>query len=256
MYAGASTAADYHRAVDTPPYLLPFVLATPDAERQRRGNVDLYLPAATEPRPVVVFVHGGPIAVDLTPTPRDWPGYLGYGANVAARGAVAAVIDHRLYGVDAYPTAAQDVADAVQRIRDDPRVDADHVALWFFSGGGLHMAPWLSEVPEWLRCVAASYPVLDVPPEAGVDPTYRPIDAVTGAAGLPIILSRAGLERPALLDGVDAFAAAARSAGVRLTVIDVPHGHHGFDQIDHSDESRAAVGEALDHVLAAITPLP
>jgi len=242
--------------METPPYLQPFVLDTPAARRERIGNIDLYLPEMSEPRPAVVFVHGGPIPPDLTPTPRDWPSYRGYGANVAARGVVGVTLDHRLHGPEAYPDSAADVVEAVRLVREDPRVDAERIALWFFSGGGLLMAPWLREVPPWLRCVAATYPVLDAPPEAGVDPAYRPIETVTGAAGLPIVLSRAGLERPPLLERVDAFAAAAEAAGARLTIVDVPNGRHGFDQIDHTDESRRAVAEALDLVLAAVTERP
>jgi hypothetical protein len=34
-----------------------------------------------------------------------------------------------------------------------------------------------------------------------------------------------------------------------VRVIDVPNGHHAFDCTDDTDESRAAIGEALDAVL-------
>jgi dipeptidyl aminopeptidase/acylaminoacyl peptidase len=135
-------------------------LPLPPRPAERHGPIDLYLPDGRLPRPAVVFVHGGPIPADLRPTPRDWPVYQGYGSVAAARGVVGVTVDHRLYEPAGYPLAAADVAEAVERARADPRVDRDRVALWFFSGGGLLLADWLRQPPDWLRCLAASYPLL------------------------------------------------------------------------------------------------
>ena len=66
-----------------------------------------------------------------------------------------------------------------------------HLALWFFSGGGLLLADWLRDPPPWLRCIAASYPLLgplpgwpddppsvaDGPPSGGVSTAERPSPA-------------------------------------------------------------------------------
>src|SRR5262249_10971775 len=137
--------------VDLPPQLRPFVVPVENRVAERHGRVDLYLPDdVAEPRPAAVFVHGGPIPADQHTTPRDWPVCRGYGSLCAARGVVAATVDHRLHGVTAYPLAAADVATAVEFVRADQRVDADRVALWFFSGGGLLMADWLRTPPAWL----------------------------------------------------------------------------------------------------------
>jgi hypothetical protein len=54
------------------------------------------------------------------------------------------------------------------------------------------------------------------------------------AGALPIVLTRAGRERPPIADTVEAFVAAARTCKARLRVIDAPHGRHGFDMIDHT----------------------
>jgi hypothetical protein len=35
-------------------------------------------------------------------------------------------------------------------------------------------------------------------------------------------------------------------------VIDVPHGQHGFDMLDHDEESRAAVRQAMTWVVTAL----
>jgi acetyl esterase/lipase len=235
-----------------PQHLAPFVLPIEPRAAERHGTVDLYLPQMQEPRPAVVFVHGGPIPADLHPTPRDWPVYRGYGSLAAAHGVVGVTVDHRLHNLADYPLAAGDVAAAVEFARADPRVDADRVAIWCFSGGGLLLADWLRTPPQWLRCAAASYPVLAPLPGRHVDARFRPVEAVAAAGALPIVLTRAGRERRPVAATVEEFVAAARACGARLEIVDVPHGQHSFDVLDHTDESRSAVERAFDAVLATL----
>lgn len=235
-----------------PKYLNPFVVPVETRASERHGAVDLYLPDAAQPRPAVVFVHGGPISTDLRPTPREWPVYRGYGSLAAARGVVGVTVDHRFHWWTDLPLAATEVAAAVELARADPRVDADRVVLWFFSGGGLLLADWLRTRPAWLRAVAASYPML-APPAAGeVDPRFQPAQAVTEAGDLPVVLTRVDRERPSVAATVETFVQAARTCGARLEIIDVPNGQHSFDHLDHTDESRNAVDRAFDSVLTTL----
>jgi acetyl esterase/lipase len=236
-------------------------------EPERAGEVDLYVPPdADGPRPAVVFVHGGPLPPTVTPRPREWPVYRGYGALAASRGVVGVTLDHDLHDFDAYPRAADQVLAAVGLARNHPGVDANRVAVWFFSGGGPLSADWLRDPPAWLRCVALTYPVLGAVPGFTPAVRFRPADAVeavgvaaaAGVAGamrantLPVVLTRVGLERPAIAATVEAFVATARGAGADLSIVDVPHGRHGFDLLDHTDESRQAVAAAFDRVLATL----
>jgi dienelactone hydrolase len=233
----------------------PFVIDVKTRTAERLGRVDLYLPDdLTRLAPAVVFVHGGPVPADLQPTPRGWPAFQGYGSLTAARGAVAATVDHQLHDLSSYPLAAADIIEAVEAVRADPRVDAARVALWFFSGGGLLLADWLRTPPDWLRCVAATYPWLAPPPDW--DARWRAAEAVASAGDLPIVLTRAGLERPAVAAAVTAFVDAASDCGARLEIIDVPNGQHGFDTLDHTAESREAVSRALDSVLEFLGSRP
>jgi acetyl esterase/lipase len=231
----------------------PFVLPVKIRAAERHGAVDLYLPdGAPGPCPAVVFVHGGPVPADLRPTPRDWPVYQGYGSAIAESGAVGVTVDHRLHNVAGYPLAAADVAEAVEVVRADDRVNADRVALWFFSGGSLLLADWLRMPPGWLRCVAATYPVLAPLRGWKVDARFRPVQAVESAGDLPIVLTRAGRERRQVAATVKAFTEAAGRCGAQLEIIDVPGGQHGFDMLDHTEESRQAVRRALNSVLAIV----
>jgi acetyl esterase/lipase len=235
---------------ERPAHLRPFILDVPEAPRERTGRVDLHLPAADGPRPAVVFVHGGPVPPGTRPTPRDWPAFTGYARYAASLGAVGVTVDHRLHDIADYGRAAEDVAEAVELARADPRVDGERVALWFFSGGGLLSADWLAKPPPWLRCVAATYPLLSPPPGWPVDDArFRPADAVRTAGRLPVVLTRVELELPELATTAEEFLAAAEDCGADVEVIDVPGGHHGFETIDRTDRARRAVDRAVRSVL-------
>jgi dienelactone hydrolase len=164
-------------------------------------------------------------------------------------------LDHRLHSLADYGRAAEDVAEAVELVRADPRVDAERVALWFFSGGGLLSADWLAAPPAWLRCVAATYPILAPLPNWGMAQSrFRPAAALSGAGRLPIVLTRVELEQPVIAATVAEFLAAAEGAGAAVEVVDVPLGHHGFETIDHTaparDAARRAIGTVLAHLRA------
>jgi acetyl esterase/lipase len=239
---------------DPPPFLQPFVLPIAEAERRREGIIDVYTPVGDDdvPRPAIVFIHGGPLPPELEPKPRDWPVFTGYGAFAASRGVVGVTVEHRLPSPADYSTAADDVASAVAQARALDEVDADRVALWFFSGGGLLSADWLAQPPPWLCCIAASYPLLAPLPGWDVDARFRPVKAVRTAGSVPIMLTRVGREQPEIAATVEAFTEAAERYEVAIDVIDVPDGQHSFDMLDHTDSSRAAVTEAMTRVTAAL----
>ncbi|GAA2440509.1 alpha/beta hydrolase family protein [Streptomyces glaucus] len=237
-----------------PAHLRPFPLDVPELPRERREHVDLYVPDAPGPRPAVVFVHGGPVPAGARPTPREWPTLVGYARLAAAEGMVGVTLDHRLHDIADYGRAAADVTAAVELVRADPRVDADRVALWFFSGGGLLAADWLAKPPAWLRCLAASYPILAPLPNWGLTGSrFHPVRAVAHAGDLPVVLLRAGLETPEIAATVEAFTTAAEDCGARLELVDVPHGHHGFETLDAPEETRPALRRAMRSVVAHLT---
>ena len=237
------------RMTDLPPYLQPFVLdVAQGAEHRvdRVGKLDFHRPAGTARTGAVLLVHGGPGPADLAVQPRDWPLYQGYAAAIAQRGQVAVTVDHSLIrGLDQLATAADDVEAAVGVLRADPQVDPERVVLWFFSGAGLLAGEWLDSRPDWLRAIALTYPLLATPP--GVDELVSAAEVIGKHKDLPVLLTRVGREHEELAGPVAEFVSA---GGAALDIIDVPKGQHGFDMLDHSEESRAAVTKALDWAIA------
>lgn len=51
---------------------------------------------------------------------------------------------------------------------------------------------------------------------------------------------------------VTAFIAEAEVHHVGVEVLDVPDGQHGFDMLDHTENSRAAVSQAMTWVVTAL----
>ncbi|WP_285661229.1 alpha/beta hydrolase [Actinorhabdospora filicis] len=237
-----------------PPWVAPFVLDTPEVTRERVGHYDLYLPeptplSETGPRPAVIMLHGGPVNPAWPASPRDWLGYRGLGAQIASRGYVGVVVDHGLHSFGHYPQAWADCRAAIDAVRADPRVDGDRIVVWVFSGGGPFVVPLHTERVEGLRAVALTYPLLAHPELAE---GFDVLDAIDALGALPLIFTRVGLEHPPLVDGQEKFLAAAAERDFELDLIDVPNGHHGFEQIDHTEESREALERAFELIFARL----
>ncbi|MGW6783532.1 dienelactone hydrolase family protein [Streptomyces sp. NPDC054987] len=241
---------------ETPDFVdAPFILPVEPVAPERVGNIDLYVPDdATGPSPAVIFVCGGPLPAELPwNRPRDWPVYRGYGSLLAAHGAVAAPLQLPLHEYADFPRAAEALAQAIETVRADPRVDADRIGIWFFCGGGPLISDWLREAPRWLRVLAATYPVLGSRPGKELLPEFEPARALAEAGDLPpIVLTTVGREDPLIAQTEARFVEVAEQRGVPIEVIDVPDGYHGFDFLEATEESRQAVLQALKSVLDAL----
>lgn len=224
----------------------PFFHDVEPAQRYETDLIDVYTAPGSENerRPALVFVHGGPVAPGASP--RAWSGFVGYGSLAAASGLVGVTLDHRLHSGDHYPTAADDVAAAVEQTRGLDAVDPDRVGIWFFSGGGPLAVDWMHAAPSWLRCLAWNYPVLAPPPDWDGDvPRFNAITALAASPALPKLLLRAGQEYPALVPDQDTFTQEARDHGAALEVVDIPGAEHGFEGHGRCADARAAVQRAM-----------
>jgi hypothetical protein len=233
-----------------PDYLREFVLPCPPAAAIDVDGFDFYLPATQAAAPVTILVHGGPMRAQPVAPPRQWPVFRGYASALVARGVAAVMFDHALLRSLDYAAAAAQLTQVVDAARAHTSVDADRVALWFFSGASPLAAGVLRNPPPWLRTVAFSYPMMQ---PLGQVAGFSPTSELPAVGRLPILLTRVGLEFPDLLPAQDDFVGTSRSRGINLTVIEVPNGHHAFDVADDTDESRDALEQALTFVHERLT---
>ncbi len=140
-------------------------------------ELDLYLPQAGGPVPVVVHVHGGGWRRGSRREPLPVLG-AGFYDTLAAEGFAVAAIDYRLSGEARFPAQLEDVRTAISWVRDHAAsygLDADREFLWGDSAGG-HLALLAALTGAKVRGVVAWFPVTDL---AGL-----PSD-VADAGGLP-----------------------------------------------------------------------
>lgn len=215
----------------------------------RQDTFDIYSPAPTEPRPAVVFIHGGPVPEGQVPTPRNSDIFTGYGALAVSAGLVGATFDHQLYTMEHYPLSAADVSTAVGQIRESDQVDPDRIALWFFSGGGALAADWLRTPPNWLRGVVWTYPVLRPPTDwPGDGPRFDCTRAVNNAREIPKLLIRVGEEYPEFSQTQHALINAAHASNSTLDVINIPEVAHGYETLGYNKQARNATDQAMSWV--------
>ncbi len=231
----------------------------PDDETAR---MDVYAPADVRPGtrlPGIVFIHGGPVPAHLRPLAKDWGIYTSYGALAAAAGFIGVTFNHRYHGLTDLAQAAGDIQAALGYLRDQAEalhLDADRLALWAFSGGGLHLSATLREQPAYVRCLVAYYARMDLRPRDSEwlrdlpDATiaaFFTIEALRAAGTVvtPLLIARAGQDTNGSLD---AFIAEALTRNMTLDVLNHPQGQHGFDYLNDDARSRAIIAHTLDFV--------
>jgi acetyl esterase/lipase len=108
-----------------------------------RRTLDLYLPPAEGPRPLVIWIHGGGWQAGSKDTNvRALP--------LLARGYAVASINYRLTQQAPFPAQIQDCKEAVRYLRSvakDRQLDPDHFGAWGESAGG-HLVALLGTLEE------------------------------------------------------------------------------------------------------------
>jgi dipeptidyl aminopeptidase/acylaminoacyl peptidase len=228
---------------DLPPHLRPFVLPHEPVEPDRVGDLDLYLPATT-PAPAVLMVHGGPVPIEREVRPPQWPAYRGYAALLAQAGLVGGMFEHGFVDEDSLGTARDNIRAAAQALLDDPHVDPDRFGMWFFSAGGLFMGSVLADPPAWRLAAAAGTYAAVADPDLD-DPDLPRASVTAERSDIPLLLVRPEHDFDWIVEATDDLLERCTTAGRAVDVIEVPGGHHGFETVDDTDESREAVRRSI-----------
>jgi acetyl esterase/lipase len=235
-----------------------------DVVYKRDAGADLTMNVHTPARlsadarvPAVFFIHGGPIPAELTP-PTQWGVFVSYGELAAASGLVGVTLNHRLHAPTDFERSQSDVAAAIDYVSEhaaELNVDAERIALWYFSGGGPLLSAILRDRPSCVRCVLAFYAVLDlrhmIPADADAAKVARAAELSPAVhirakgVGLPIFVARAGLDQPMINQAIDTFVQEALGGNVTLDLMNHPAGRHGFDILDDDERSREIIARAV-----------
>ncbi|HEX5044679.1 MAG TPA: tetratricopeptide repeat protein [Candidatus Polarisedimenticolaceae bacterium] len=207
----------------------------------RALEMDVYAPpgGGAAPKSAVVFVNG----VGDFPGQRKlrhWGQYTTWPRLIAASGMVAITFDAR-----GQEDNVSDVGDAFAYLRAHGRelgIDPARMAAWACS----------ANVRSALTVLMQPGPV----PAVAAVLYYGNGDPAELRGDLPVLLARAGKDRPQMNAMVDQLAARAVQANAPWTILNVPNGHHAFDVLDETEESRAAIRATVAFLRAQLEPAP
>jgi acetyl esterase/lipase len=197
-----------------------------------RLKMDVYYPADVkkdERRPVVVFIDGVGNRSDR-PNFKDWGQYRDWGNLVAASGLAAINYDSR--GEE----AVADASSLLEYIRANAAklsLDENRILIWACSANGRAGVKIAMEVRPYIRAAVFYYAASETP---------------SLLRELPLFIARAGLDSASLNQGLDHFTQTAVAQGLFVSFINYPEGHHAFDLVDNTDESREIIKRTLDFI--------
>ncbi|HTI14150.1 MAG TPA: hypothetical protein VL461_06205 [Dictyobacter sp.] len=226
-------------------------------------KMDVYYPPAVSPQkkyPAVLFVHGEAwAATDDEHDVKDAGQYTCWGQLVAASGCIGVTFNHRVSrSYTRLHEAGSDIDDFINYVRTQvPGVDPERLCLFVVSGGGPYgLCAGLRSAA--VRCCVVYYAMLN--PElyrAFVDPSVSDEDltAFSPVAYLrqmtatdhvaPLFIVRAGQDHPDLKETIDQFVTEALAHDVDFELINYVQGHHAFDVLDDTEQSRHIIRQTL-----------
>ncbi|MGH9868622.1 MAG: TPR end-of-group domain-containing protein [Candidatus Polarisedimenticolia bacterium] len=204
-------------------------------------GMDLYLPPlrrAGDRLPVIVFLNTAgdrPGNVSM----KTWGQYTTWPRLAAARGYAGIAFSSRASD----PVSdARDLLAWVTSHADELGLDPDRIGVWACSAHVLHALPALmtGRMPQ-AKAAALFYGAADIG-------SFR--------KDLPVLLVRAGRDRPFINEQIDKVTSAAATANAPWTVVNAAGLHHGFDCLDDLDESRRIILDTMAWFDRHLRPVP
>jgi acetyl esterase/lipase len=226
-------------------------------------KMDVYRPEGTASDallPAVLFVHGE-APWELVKDVQQWGQYSSWGQLAAASGLVGITFMHRpSERFTKLPEVVSDVDAALAYVREHAQelgVDADRLALWVCSAGGpVGLRTVFRDRPDYVRCVAAYYPALDLRPHTDLlehlteeelldfSPLYQLEQAAEEMP--PLLMVKAGLDSPFFNEHLEGFKQHILPRNPAFRYLEHESGNHAFEVRDEGPRTEEIVRETLD----------
>jgi triacylglycerol lipase len=237
-----------------------------------RNLLDIFMPdpALSSPRPVLIFVHGGAFVGGDKRTAPDSPFYDNIMLWAAKSGFIGVNVTYRLAPQAPWPAGAEDLATAVQWVKDGISGRGGNPARIYLMGhsaGAVHVATYVSH-PEFQKVkggglagaimVSGIYDLTATPladPERayfGTDPArYTERSSLHGleATEIPLMITAAELDPPGFVLQLDLAKQAAcnRPSGCARAFLLPQHSHMSEVYSINTDDTRLT-DQILDFV--------
>ncbi|HEX2916413.1 MAG TPA: hypothetical protein VH186_36970 [Chloroflexia bacterium] len=226
---------------------------------------DLYYPADfkyDQPLPAVIFVHGDGDP-ELLKNIKDSGQYKGWGQLAAASSQAGVTFNHRSSaGFTRISQVMEDINALIVTLQSraaEFMLDTKRLALVVFSAGAPFGVSYFLNNPELFRCLTVYYGLFDLRPLqpylpqttsaeelAAFSPTAL-LEQITARIP-PVLVVKAGLDRPDLNSLADQFIKLSQSQGQQVKLLNHSLGHHSFDILDNNAESRQIIMETLEFI--------
>lgn len=223
-------------------------------------HADIYSPPETSAKklPALVFILG-----DASPpvlrNAKNWPFMESYGRLAAALGCRGVTFNHRssqnFQQLDEVRSDIEALLKFLTRDADKLGIDVSRIALWFFSGSGVHMELGMgSAAARTVRCIVAFYPLLAPYPGTVTDEVrtrFSTLDQIkrNSPAVPPLYIAMGRRDNPYLNGLITGLVSSLPPNDTnRVHVAIHPTGEHAFDLRNDDDRTRLIIKDALEFV--------
>ena len=189
--------------------------------------MDVYRPASRGRAryPVLIFFSRGQGAA------RSQLHLTGWARAAASRGVAAVVPDLRA------GSEAKDFEALLAHVREHAAtfgIDPEAIAVYAASGNVFTAFPLLEDPKQTTVKAAVMY--------------YGAAPISEFRRDLPVLVVRAGLDRPVLNQGITSLASLAVSQNAPLTLLNHPTGYHAFETLNDDDATRDVIAQTIEFV--------
>ena len=216
------------------PPAAPGVTVSSDVEYATSGTttlaMDVFKPAGSSTRKPALIFFNRAVGPD-----RKWDFYASWARTAASSGIVGIVPDIRS------GSEAADFKLLLAHLQERAtEYGIDSIAVYAASGN-----------------VSAALPALQDPAVTAVKAAviyYGYANVQQFRLDLPVLMVRAGLDRPPLNEAMATLSARAIGQNAPLTLLNYAGGRHGFEAVDDNDATRRVIDDTLKFVINATSP--